>query len=326
MTAQIQNLLDLKYMKPLLLLANILGQYQPNNIHENYKPVLWYKCYAGVVSLAIVGAYVEMQYEEEFRRGIFKNTTAVVMNFMSITIFTVATVYAILENVFVGPSKLHAALRKFLKVDKLLMQIENSKIVENKDFSIKIIMQHVIIFTIMAFNIIWFEVLGGKRIMKITYLQVFEQYASFVAFLIITNCFLELRNRYKSLNLSLVAIFDEEELDKPNPMRVSKYLETLTVAYGILTEVVDLFNDLFGWQILVIFIYTLIGLLASLNIIALFIPKYFEITEHYDVNGGFFIAVVLDFTLFSIVRQTVNHHNFGRKSKCIKSLIFLCCR
>ncbi|GJQ69291.1 hypothetical protein Trydic_g6425 [Trypoxylus dichotomus] len=289
-------------MKLLFLLGNLMGQFQPSNIQDLYKPVKWYKCYAACIILAIIGIYLELE-KKKFKSGIFTNTTAVVMNFMMITTFTIAAIYAILENVFLSPSKLHSAFQKFIRIDETLQQIQNSKIIEHRHFILKLIIQHIAIFTILVFNLIWSELLGGNKVFKISYLQVFVSYHTFVAFLIITNCFLELRNRFKSTNLTLLAIFNEKEIEKLNGVKISKYIEMLTMIYGTLTEIVDLFNGLFGWQILVSFVNTLIALLTSLNVIALFIPRYDRITSSYDMDTGLFIVVVLDFTFFLIVSK-----------------------
>ncbi|KAK9710413.1 7tm Chemosensory receptor [Popillia japonica] len=243
---------------------------------------------------------------QQSKTGIFTNTTASVMHFMTITIFTISTIYAVVENVFLSPSKLHAIFQKFIKIDEYFAQIHNSTIVEHKYYILKLILQHVIIFSIIIFNIIWFELLEGNRIIKISYLQIYAQYHTFVTFLLITNCFAELRNRFRSTNSTLTGIFGGDLNGSFNmSMKISKNIEILTMIYGILTEITDLFNDLFGWQILAIFIYTLIGLLTSLNFIALFVPRCEEIVSDYDINTGFFIVVVLDFTIFAIINNYI---------------------
>lgn len=296
-----EELFNLKYLKSLFLLANITGQLHPDNINKPYKAVKWYKIYAGCIILLTITGYILTQMQQS-KTGIFTNTTASVMHFMTITIFTISTIYAVVENVFLSPSKLHAIFQKFIKIDEYFAQIHNSTIVEHKYYILKLILQHVIIFSIIIFNIIWFELLEGNRIIKISYLQIYAQYHTFVTFLLITNCFAELRNRFRSTNSTLTGIFGGDLNGSFNmSMKISKNIEILTMIYGILTEITDLFNDLFGWQILAIFIYTLIGLLTSLNFIALFVPRCEEIVSDYDINTGFFIVVVLDFTIFAIV-------------------------
>lgn len=176
----------------------------------------------------------------------------------------ILTEYSVIAATFLYKEKWKALLEMFDAVDD---KLENDYMQQFKlfnNFYIQLLLGHLFFVGCYCYKAyVWARIVGFKYFSNFGTMAI-PMYYCFFSVMLLSNIILSLRCRYKDLNLMLnkkVAIHQSDE------NQLLKDLELVRKYYRHLGDTVEVFNDIFGWVIVLIVLHSIIEILNCVNLV-----------------------------------------------------------
>nr|CAH7768613.1 unnamed protein product [Callosobruchus chinensis] len=188
-------------------------------------------------------------------------------------------------------------LHLFGYFDDKLSKKEQKKTINNIIF-IEIIFYHLLLLGIFIYDsIITLSSLGSDTF-KLFFVKYVSYYHCFISILVELHFASALRKRYKKINMLLLKTSDLQNILNnflahcgTNGVDNLKSIKEVTDYYLLLSELVDIFNKLFGWQIFLLTESTLIQILIVLNTVMLSLDyEQHSLDALHDFGSLFFVV------------------------------------
>lgn len=262
---------SINYLKPLRSIANILAIVPPNNIVQIKYKCVAYRFYSFIIFCCFVSAYIfsviakrSMMYAKLF-------DTIIVMDILS----DVALELMILMTIYKSATKMKEfqyTKQLFEELDKILNFKTTSNI--QRRFYIEFVISHIFVIVLIFYDIIMsVDTLDYSFVFL---LREIGEYYNFIFVLVTYNYILSVKMRITNFNdylkdkvkflissksgLAEICVSNESGKSK-----IDTIVEMRAI-YSKICKFVDMFNIIYGWQILILTATICIGLLEVLNL------------------------------------------------------------
>lgn len=263
-------------------------------------------CAIIILSLITIGTFITVYGNTyAFFEPRFSNTNAalILLSAMGLSFLNIVTVAVAAFNT--------VTWNNFLKLFKYFDTKLNNGVKQtytNKGLVIEIILYHIVMFCIFGYDAYLWNNKYGWTIQRFNLPKYFNLYHSAITMLVIIHFASALRGRFKRINTLLVKSNDIHNIinnfiSKGMARRVDnlKSIEEVTDNYLLLSEMVDIFNKLFGWQIFFITENIILLLLEFSNVLMLSIDStQTTIDAFHDSTTIIFLMVLAVIFLVSI--------------------------
>lgn len=157
-------------------------------------------------------------------------------------------------------------LIKLTKSVELIQLTKNQKQTNNRVYT-EIITFHVMFIARFSWDAFVWISCRGINIYKNYLYRIYNEYCAMIAILIMVHLNLVIQNYFKLLNNSLCVIKSRDsEMQKRTPNdSLTHKIKDIQIAYRKLSKLIDHFNMIFGYQILLLMGYTVAVTLGSLH-------------------------------------------------------------
>lgn len=263
---------------------------------EGSKKIKWFKYYAlGIMTLMILGSSSSLYGIIVYFLPSFKPTNIVLRTISTIAL-TVLNVITILVGILNGKTW-NTFLNLFEYVDDKLNK-GNIPVQKKNYLQMEILLSHFIIFSIFGYDAYVLYSNHGWKYFRFCLFRYVNCYHVTITALILVHFASALRARFKKINNMLIKTNDLHNIinnfiPKYAPKRINNLqsIKEVTDYYLLLSELVDMFNKLFGWQIFLMTENIIISLLEVLNSLMLSID-YTQVTTdaRHDFRTILFLA------------------------------------
>ncbi|XP_071051136.1 putative gustatory receptor 28b [Onthophagus taurus] len=295
---------QVSFMIPLLEMGILLGQHPPCILTKKYFNSKKYKLYAFFMVLLILN---ESSFKIGSSHSLTSSSTIQIMNELKQVCTCLQCLMGVFQNSFLNPKNLYKISKNLRKLD-VLMKTKIAGINKKRIF-IEIIIYFGFVFGLGLSSAILTRLPKTWYFFLWVLCDFLENAICFTTTLMMLYFLFCIESKFKILNGHLKNCIEDFNINKkPTQMySVKTWIET----YTILTETIDLFNRVFGWQILLIFINSLLGLLVPIN--------NFLVSSTHGLDDAYFavFARYLFFILFSGVflsKIADNTHEESRRT------------
>ncbi|XP_018560789.1 uncharacterized protein LOC108903183 [Anoplophora glabripennis] len=284
---------DIRSIFGLLKLSEKLAITPPLDETKNTK---WFKYYAvGIMAFIVLGSSSSLYGIIVYFLPLFKATNIVLrtISMIALTILNVITILVCLLN----SKTWNTFVNLFKYVDEKLNR--GNIPVQRKNFlRMEILLSHFIIFCIFGYDAYVLYSNYGWKYVRFCLFRYVNCYHGTITALILVHFASALRARFRKINNMLIKSNDLHNIinnfiPKYAPERINnlKSIKEVTDYYLLLSELVDMFNKLFGWQIFLMTENIIISLLEVLNSLMLSID-YTQVTTdaRHDFRTIMFLA------------------------------------
>jgi hypothetical protein len=198
----------------------------------------------------------------------------------------------------IGKQSLWLDLTDNLKKTKYLVQVKNSKTEKIKELAAFAVVNLLQILMTSYIQYAWYQIGGVAEFLQhevVCFEIFFKYFYKYLLYVII--CMLLVR--YRGLKLLLETCLKEHhESGCPQGQVPTSLIRNVQYAMSLLHKTVNIFNDMFGWPMLLIIVYTTLEVLNNID----YIIFYGKQTEYFQLLLSDGIIVIWSFVrLFSFV-------------------------
>lgn len=274
----------ISYIKPIYQLANFLALSPPYNFDyiEKKTKAGNYKYYPVIFVSFIISAYCYGMYGSVKKIYPYSQTTTVVIQILFYFLIVLSNVISMLGGGFYSWKSWNLMLDTFSKVDSQV-NFYKSESTSNKTFYFQIFVGHVFLFIVFGFDIYVGVENYGMDIYQYYMCVRFQLYFILIEVILMCNFAISIKKRFKYFNDILRKIsWNENKLfvikskqKSITSLSLNSFgkltdLKSITRMFTVLSELVELYNKIFGWQILILMGIVLLSLLESFNFIMVY--------------------------------------------------------
>lgn len=267
------NNFDIKYIKPLYILGTLFGLTPYYNFKRQFNNVSIVYFIPQIMS----GIYILFSYLH-FLDGsievVFKGSrlTEVIVDSVLYVFITILNLVAVIKSSLMNHTKWKKMLQLFEKLDKQINCYKSSQ--QDASFFLKTLIESAIVLSILGYECWTFVRVFGFAKYKFYLFQRLQYYYIFITVLLMCHFSLSLKYRYTFFNDLLEFIFQKKQyrskLNKAISINSKVDMFTpITRMFLDLNRLVHTYNDVFGWEILILMGTVVMALLESLNFILL---------------------------------------------------------
>lgn len=263
-------------IKSLDKIANALALIPPTKRNCNFNATR-YKIFSVIVSLTFLIASAFSLYGRSITIYLQMNTskTAIFIDIITEIVLTALVCTAIFRSAFVNIEKYELIVEMFTKIDKELNWNNANSQNENK-FLAMLITAHLFMLFLIMFDIALSLKVDQASVACYIVWDIENYYCLIIIFLIYSYT-MNLRNRLSLANSLFNTILQEESVDIHNERYIEVRAEPMIhkwsqvykirAIFNIINQLIETFNSIFGWEILLIVISVVVRILSFVYVI-----------------------------------------------------------
>ncbi|XP_017773516.1 PREDICTED: putative gustatory receptor 28b [Nicrophorus vespilloides] len=271
-------------LKPIYFITTILAITPGYSFVQN-APLSISKFYGYVFIALLLSAISYSLYGRIKYFGVSDIATYVFLSFISYAGLSLANLSACVNIKLRKGNKLINLLQGFVDIDKKLNRIPPKEI--RYKFYLELCIYYVILLIYTCYDEMYKIFLFGRSFEFYLFLRKSQIFLSLSLAMLIHSLVINFRYRFACLN----------EMLQSCALRKSKHgnMDTITVCFIKLTQMVDVFNEIFGWQLLYLAVNFVLGLLHIINGAIIEISKMpiSDIPIHFWLNLGLYLISIL---------------------------------
>ncbi|EFA07613.1 gustatory receptor 116 [Tribolium castaneum] len=287
---------DINFIRPLWTYLSfvLITPWYDCNRNCLYKPTI--NKLTGCIFLAfklswIVALILDDTTQQVFEIMPFSQKCLYILTCVNLKIFIFLVV---MKSCFWDVDKWRVLITNFRYVDEKLQNTGTKELRVLKNFYCGFAVKEVVFLLFVTYEMyIWSNVLELSFVKGMKLGPMIDLYYEFhfIAFLTcITEC---LRMRYEELNARLVRM--------NSSLTIVKDLRSLVQYYRILGEIIDIFNNLFGYQIILLIFHSGLQIISSLNFCFTIITHTDGPLYQHFIIANIYVLFITMFNLFMIV-------------------------
>lgn len=298
---------DIGYARILFQLATLLALLPPYDFRAyKFKNTIWYKIYSIVILVTFSAAFVYSLKGKINEVYPTMKTTIMVVNVLASVSYYVLNITSVMSKTFFNFHNLNNMVKNLVFIDKKLYVYNLRLKTTNRLFLIEITLQHIMIFSLFAYDFFVWSCIISYTAHKYLLFEILQKYHTHILVCLMYNLILCIKNRYSTLNelLSEVVLkrkivrFTDNIRTHINSLNFKEVAMLLTKT----NEMVDLFNDIYGWVMLFLNINIIASFLVALDFIIEFSSSDDSFSDEYDLE---FIVLMLLWTLLALVSKKI---------------------
>lgn len=276
----------ISYMKQVYKLANILALAPPYNFDyiEKNNLVGTYKYYPIAMAIFVTTTYVYGMYGIVKKVFPLAQTTTIVIQVLFYLFIVSSNLMSMLGGGFYNWKAWNEMLDIFAKVDSQVgfSRIQKKSVITA--FYIHIICGHALLLSVYSFDIYVGSTNYGMNIYQHYLCVRYQYYFIFIEVILMCNFAISIKQRFKYFNKMLktistnnnkkIFVVKTKSISYAVPTELNSFglnnLKSITRMFTVLSELIHLYNKIFGWQILILLGMVLLSLLESFNFIMVY--------------------------------------------------------
>lgn len=253
------------FLRPLLAICQIFALVVPN-LHKMKPPSVFYIGYTKFVVAFLLVIMVGSTYQKVTHfYSISRTTTAILDVFISIGI-TFINILTILTS-----SMKHGMYLQFVNQINVFDKSYNIKYgfiskKAYKMFLLELLTLHIGVFLYIIFDAALFISLFGEVAYAYHWTFCLNMYMFALNIFLIYNFAIALKHRYFIINKRLLNYHQKLKTDIKNPGNIYESIKSMKKDHSSISDMVDLMNEIFGFQLLCTLCFFIVYIIQSLNL------------------------------------------------------------
>ena len=270
----------LAYLKPLHVLGFIFGLSPIHSVDCNVLLSKLHKCYC-IFIIFVETSCMAVSFTGRLE-NLYNHLVPIVALMDGIATFmvTLSNVIFIYRACVAYPQKFARLLLILLSSDRKLVEPIRNQRSKTYKFIFEIVFGHVYIISYFTYDFYFWINTIGISLYSTYFIRSLQDYLGFLIVLLLRHYALPLKYRFEVLNRHLKNNVIVVTIDKRNRKGAKTELETTSKIYTMLCRQVDIFNEVFGYAILLL---TLNYMCQLLNSFAICIVYFFDKND--TMNG-----------------------------------------
>lgn len=273
---------SITYHFPLYIVSVTTGLACPTELKRYVaKNSVYHRVYSVFLVVVIVGLSLYSAYGRYVAAYKYLLQTVRINDIMQQALLLISTVYAILNVTFCGSQKLNEYFNKLKCIDNHLcttIDLKRRKIL----YYIRFFLVHVTMLVLCVCDYLAWSYAMGYGIWKYYSFRLFTYYLNIIVVMQITSFACTLKTRFQILNECLINTFksiSNQPKDAINELR-SKIirpvlppcmnLRGVITIHDLLCDIVDLLNDFYGFNIVLLVANIIVNIVMALNVVLIF--------------------------------------------------------
>lgn len=271
------------YLKPIYKLSNLLGLAPPYDF-DNFESKTqnhFYKYYCTAILCFLITTYIYSMYGSISRLYQLSQTTTIIIQILYYLFIMILNVITVFGSFIQNKLSWKKMLDTFKKLDSQINLMAKKRLLIST-FNLQIIVGHLLLITVLGYDAYVGQDAYGIELFQYFICIKLEFYLIFITVILMCHFALAIKNRFESFNeiLRKITIANtpyiiSKKSNSISPININIFtskgnLKNITRMFSTLSELVNLYNKIFGWQILVLMGIVLMALLESFNFIMVY--------------------------------------------------------
>ncbi|XP_065169569.1 gustatory receptor 68a-like [Atheta coriaria] len=268
--------INLSTLKPLHIIGKYLGIW-PSFDTSTMEVCNCYFWYGVLMLIILISQQIYMILGRVTILDQIDNSVFITMLLADVTT-TATNISAIVNINFLQAKRLQTFLQEIHSLESTFCNIRKDECGERRRFYIELITGHIVIAAYMIYNTWQWTGVIGWQMSQYSLMHDLQFYHILIMVLLIRNYVLLIKYKIETLNFML-------ENCGPNKYNQEWNLDSLSKLYTKVSNVIDGFNEIFGWNLMVLQVQLIANLLGPLNLALVY-------------GGATFMGKQMDFNLY----------------------------